>query len=140
MTINSGGQDLTDGDWKLLLERIQGKNCTPIVGSGAVIGGPPAGVGTDKWNFQYPIGATLAQEWATEFDYPLEDATRIETVAQFISVEGGAILPKQRIAGGLAKASPPDFTLENETHGVLARLELPIYVTSNFDDYLARAL
>ncbi len=138
--MNSGGQRLTDGDWKLLLERIQGKNCTPIVGSGTLTGGPPEGVGADEWNFEYPISAALAQQWATEFEYPLEDGTHIERVAQFISVEGGAILPKQRIADGLAKASPPDFTLENETHGVLAKLELPIYITSNFDDYLARAL
>jgi hypothetical protein len=140
--MSSEGYKLPDSDWKLLLERISGKNCTPIIGSGAVTNDPPVGVEKDKWKFQYPIGATLAQEWATEFEYPLEDATQIERVAQFISVAGGggAILPKQRIADGLAKASPPDFTLKNETHGVLARLELPIYITSNFDDYLERAL
>jgi hypothetical protein len=138
--MSSDGHNLEDGDWKLLLERIAGENCTPIVGSGAVTGGPPEGVGADNWNFQYPIGVTLAQEWATEFKYPFEDATRIEQVAQFISVESDPILPKQRIARRLAKASPPDFTLENETHTVLARLGLPIYVTSNFDDYLVRAL
>jgi hypothetical protein len=138
--MSSGDYNLTDSDWKLLLERIKGKNCTPIVGAGAVMGGPPEGVEAEKWKFQYPINATLAQEWAKEFEYPLEDATRIERVAQFISVEGGAMLPKQRIAGRLAKASPPDFTLQNETHGVLARLELPIYITTNFDDYLERAL
>jgi len=135
-----GDHNLDDGDWKLLLERIAGKNCTPIVGLGAVTGGPPEGVGADTWNFQYPIGATLAQEWATEFKYPLEDATRIEHVAQFIGVEYGQSLPKERIADQLAKTCPPDFTQENETHRVLAELNLPIYLTSNFDDYLVRAL
>ena len=34
-----------------------------------------------------------------------------------------ASFPKERIARQLAKASPPDFTLENETHRVLAELE-----------------
>ena len=138
--MSSNGHDLEDRDWKQLLERIADKKCAPIVGSGAVTGGPPEGVEADKWNFQYPINATLAQEWAKEFEYPLDDATRIERVAQFIGVEHGPILPKQRIANRLEKASPPDLTLENETHRVLAELNLPIYLTSNFDDYLVRAL
>jgi hypothetical protein len=127
--------DLDEGDWKILLERIAQKNCTPIVGSGAVTGGPPECVAADKWK------ANLAQELAKEFEYPFEDATRIERVAQFISIKNNdASFPKERIARQLAKASPPDFTLENETHRVLAELKLPIYITSNFDDYLARAL
>ena len=41
--------DLDEGDWEILLERIAQKNCTPIVGSGAVTGGPPEGVPADKW-------------------------------------------------------------------------------------------
>jgi hypothetical protein len=132
--------NLDDGDWDLLLERIKDKKCTPIVGSGAVTGGPPKGVETDKWTLQYPISSALAQEWATEFKYPLEDATRIERVAQFISVYKDKSWPRDTIARRLKEANPPDFTPENETHRVLAKLGLPVYITSNFDDYLERAL
>jgi SIR2-like domain len=138
--MSSDDYNLDDGDWDLLLERIADKKCTPIVGSGAVTGGPPKGVETDKWTFLYPISATLAQEWATQFKYPLEDATRIERVAQFISVYKDASWPRDTIARQLAEAHPPDFTPENETHRVLAELGLPVYITSNFDDYLGRAL
>jgi hypothetical protein len=132
--------NLDDGDWDLLLERINNKKCTPIVGLGAVTGGPPKGVETDKWTFQYPISSALAQEWATECNYPLDDATRIERVAQFISVYKDPSWPRDTIARQLAEADPPDFTPENEPHRVLAELGLPVYITSNFDDYLERAL
>lgn len=138
--MNSDNHNLDEGDWELLLERISDKKCTPIIGSGAVTGGPPQGVTADKWNFQYPIDAMLAQQWATQFNYPLEDATRIERVAQFMSVEKDPSWPRDSIARRLAKADPPNFTLENETHRVLAELKLPVYITSNFDDYLERAL
>ena len=138
--MNLDDHNFDDGDWELLLERIADKKCTPIVGMGAVTGGPPQGVTADKWNFQYPVNAALAQQWATQFKYPLEDATRIERVAQFMSVEKDPRWPKDSIARQLAKADPPNFTLENETHRVLAELKLPIYITSNFDDYLERAL
>ncbi len=135
-----GDKNFDDDDWDLLLERIKGKKCTPIVGSGAVTGGPPVGVETDKWTFHYPISPTLAQEWATQFEYPLEDATRLERVAQFISLYKDSSWPRDDIARRLAAAAPPDFTAENETHRVLAELGLPVYLTTNFDDYLERAL
>jgi hypothetical protein len=130
---------LDDRAWATLLEFLAMKKCTPIVGSGACIGGPPVGVSEEKWSLKYPIGADLAREWATEFEYPLEDSGRIERVAQFIGVGHGPILAKERIARRLEKASPPDFELENEPHRVLAELGLPVYLTSNFDDYLLRA-
>jgi hypothetical protein len=142
MNTNPGASEygLDDRAWTLLLERIAMKKCTPIVGAGACIGGPPVGVSAEKWSLKYPIGADLAREWATEFEYPLEDSARIERVAQFIGVEHGPSLPKERIAWHLEKASPPDFEIENEPHRVLAELGLPVYLTSNCDDYLLRAL
>ena len=94
----------------------------------------------DKWTFHYPISTTLAQEWATRFKYPLDDSTSIERVAQFVSVYIDKSWPRDTIARQLAEADPPDLTPENETHRVLAELGLPVYITSNFDDYLERAL
>jgi hypothetical protein len=142
--VNSNNDSATHGleedDWKDLLERIEDKNCAPILGSGALTGGPPQGVEADGWHFQYPLGASLAQALAKDFCYPLDDCTRIERVTQFISVKRDPSLAKARIARELAKASPPDFTFVNEPHRVLAELKLPVYLTSNFDDYLVRAL
>jgi SIR2-like domain len=138
--MSSGDLYLDDSDWELLLGRIADKKCTPIVGSGAVTGGPPEGVAADKWTFHYPVSSTLAQEWATRFQYPLDDATRIERVAQFVSVYTDKSWPRDTIARQLAEADPPELTPENEPHRVLAELGLPVYVSSNFDDYLERAL
>jgi len=131
---------LDDRDWGLLLELIADKKCTPIVGSGACIGGPPVGVREKQWSFKYPIGADLSQQLAREFGYPFKDSGRIQHVAQFIGVEQGSMVPKQRICKSLKNTSPPDFKFENEPHRVLAELALPVYITSNFDDYLLHAL
>jgi SIR2-like domain len=142
MSADPGASDygLDDSDWDLLIERINDKKCTPIVGSGACAGGPPAGVSEEEWSFKYPIGAELAREWATRFGYPLEDSGRIERVAQFLAVQADPSRPRNRIADLLKRTSPPDLQIENEPHHVLASLPLPVYLTSNFDDYLLRAL
>jgi hypothetical protein len=132
---------LDKDDWTLLLSHIRDKKCTPIVGSGACIGGPPVGVNENQWKkFKYPIGEDLAEELAKEFEYPFEDSGRLGPVAQFVGVEHGWRIPKDRIADRLKSGSVPDFRFENEPHRVLAELALPVYITSNFDDYLLRAL
>ena len=48
--------------------------------------------------------------------------------------------PKELICAELATAGPPDFGAEDEPHAVLAELPLPIYITTNYDDFMAAAL
>jgi hypothetical protein len=40
----------------------------------------------------------------------------------------------------LKKSSIPDFQEPDEPHAVLADLPLPVYITTNYDDFMARAL
>jgi hypothetical protein len=53
--------------------------------------------------------------------------------------------PKEMILEQLKDAKPPqyeppDFTDPDEPHGVLADLPLPVYMTTNYDDFMVRAL
>jgi hypothetical protein len=47
---------------------------------------------------------------------------------------------KERLAKVLSAVEPPDFTSAGEPHGVLARLQLPLYLTTNYDDFMTQAL
>jgi SIR2-like protein len=118
---------LTDADWSTLLQRIVDKECTPFVGAGA---------SAEK----VPVASELALAWASEYEYPLADATNLARVAQFLAVEQDPIFPKQLLRRQLQQLDPPDFTAPDEPHGVLADLDLPIYLTTNYDGLMLAAL
>ena len=116
----------TPDNWKLLLTAISKNRCTPFLGAGA-----SAGV--------LPVGKKLAQSWADEFKYPFSDSTNLPRVAQYVGVMNGAQLPQYRIEEAFADKSP-DFDNPDEPHRVLAELELPIYITTNYDSFMVKAL
>ena len=119
---------LTDRDWQLLLRRIKAGKCTPFLGAGACY---PA----------LPLGSEIAREWAQEFDYPLQDTDDLARVSQFLAVRYDPMFPKEEfIDQYLRDVRPPDFTEKDEPHGLLADLPLPIYMTTNYDDFMVRAL
>jgi hypothetical protein len=56
-------------------------------------------------------------------------------------VENDPMWPKEEILKRFfTKAAPPDFNSPDEPHGVLAELPLPVYMTTNYDDFMVRAL
>ena len=118
---------LHNRDWEFLLGRIQQGRCTPFLGAGAC-----ADV--------LPLGEDIAEEWAQQYDYPLEDRKDLTRVAQFLAVQFDQWLPKQHLVDLVQKCEPPDFTAPDEPHAVLARLPLPIYLTTNYDDFMVQAL
>src|SRR5437660_11569846 len=113
---------LNKADWDLLVGRIKDGKCTPFLGAGAC-----AGV--------LPLAREIAQKWADEYDYPLSDTTNLIQVAQFLAVQTQeSRFPKdllKRNTGNLA----PDFDRPTEIHSVLAGLPMPIYITTNYDDF-----
>lgn len=113
--------------WNLLLERIKDGECTPFLGAGAC-----AGV--------LPLGSAIAQRWADDEGYPLEDCTDLARVAQFLAVQYDAIRPKRELIRQFSKVEPPDFKNPYEPHRVLADLPLPVYITTNYDNFLFKAL
>jgi len=118
---------LEDGDWHTLLQRIAAKKCTPFLGAGACHG-------------VLPLGSKVAANLAEEYDYPLEDRHDLARVAQYIAVGYDALFPKERIADSFKNVPAPDFASVDEPHALLADLNLPVYVTTNYDDFMYKAL
>jgi hypothetical protein len=119
---------LSEDDWDTLLRKIDAKECTPFIGAGASLG-------------TVPLASELAERWASEYKFPLRDPKSLEQVAQFMAiVRGAAMFPKERVRDLLGDTHPPDFAKPYEPHGVLADLELPIYLTTNYDGFMFLAL
>ena len=120
-------EHITDREWERLLARILDGKCTPFLGAGACVG-------------TLPLGGEVARRWAAEEDYPLEDEWDLARVAQFLSVNGDPMWPKEKICAELRDVGPPDFDRPGEPHAVLAELPIPVYVTTNYDDFMVQAL
>ena len=124
--------ELQEADWKRLLRRIQSGKCTPLLGAGACYGA-------------LPLGADVAEELVKRYEYPFPDRDLIR-VAQYVAIQSDANTPKEdvvdilRAAGPPKYSQPPKFGADGEPHGVLANLPLSIYITTNYDDFMVRAL
>jgi len=120
-------KSLTEKDWSILLGRIRDGRCTPFLGPEAC----------------YPVlppGNQLAHEWAEKCGYPLDDAIDLARVAQFLGVDVDPVHPKEKLAEEFKDVAAPDFTDPHEPHSVLADLPLPVYLTTNYDDFMTQAL
>lgn len=101
--------------------------CLPFLGAGASVG-------------VLPLGGEIAAKWAEEYRYPLAETRDLPRVAQFVAVSYDAMYPKFELLELFKGRKPPDFTVADEPHGVLASLPLPMYMTTNYDDFMFRAL
>lgn len=101
--------------------------CTPFLGAGACAG-------------TLPLGANVAMQWAQEHHYPLNNPNNLVEVAQFLAVQFDLLFPKEKILKLIAGVKAPDFAARDEPHGVLADLPLPVYMTTNYDDFMVQAL
>jgi SIR2-like domain len=117
---------VNESDWDQLLWAIEEERCTPFLGAGACV---PA----------LPTGFALAQEWAAAHGYPLEDGHDLARVAEYLAVEKVPMAPKYEIRKKFQELPPPPFE-GNEPHAVMARLPIPVYLTTNYVDYMAEAL
>ena len=119
---------LEDRDWDILLRRIRDGKCTPFLGAGV-----NAGV--------LPLGSEIARQWAAQYKYPLEDGTDLARVAQFLAVSSrDKMFPKEEIVKSFEGVAPPDFSARDDPQGALADLPLPVYMSTNYDDFMAKAL
>ena len=117
-----------DTDWEILLARIKAGTCTPFLGAAVNHG-------------ILPLGADIAQDWSLQFDYPLETRNDLAKVAQFLAINKDPTRPKEIIRDRLdSQLKPFDFNDNREPLNVLAKLPLPVYLTTNYDDLLFRAI
>ncbi|MDA8136823.1 MAG: SIR2 family protein [Desulfobacteraceae bacterium] len=119
---------LEDKHWDILLKRIAQGKCTPFLGAGACAG-------------TLPLGSEVAHGWSIKYSYPLCDSYDLARVAQFLAVDrGDPMFPKDEIADLIKSYKPPEFKSNDELHGNLADLPLPVYLTTNYDNFMAEAL
>src|SRR5215217_4670694 len=117
-----------ESDWRLMLARVADGACTPFLGAGATA-------------HALPLGAQIARRWAADHEYPLEDKHDLARVSQFLAVhQDDAMYPKELLCHELEAMSPADITVADEPHAVLAGLPLPLFITTNYDDSMFRAL
>jgi hypothetical protein len=119
-----------DYHWKDLLIAIENKKCVPFIGAGA----------SAQW---LPLGTEISLKWAMEYDYPLEDSGQLPRVTEFLKVSDIFPGPHDLLNTELKKINPPNFSLEEfrkSPYAVLADLNLPIYITTNYDQFLEAAL
>lgn len=140
--------------WGTLLRNIADGNCTPVLGPEITSG-------------LLPSPAEVAQQLAAEHNYPLTDVHSLPQVAQFVGTKDKR-LPRQetirRLVAGFKRRMGLKFdtavsernlseTIESsnwpgctgeefksEIHQQLADLNLPLYVTTNFDNFMTLAL
>ena len=121
---------LTEDDWGTLLDRIRDGECTPFLGAGACCG-------------NLPLGREVATEWAQKYAYPLDDKEHLPRVAQYLAIRSDRMRPKEKLLEAFRSrvgTNTPDFRMEDELHGVLADLPIPVYLTTNYDPFMKSAL
>ena len=146
--------DRADSFWHTLLENIEDGDCTPFLGPR---------VTADL----LPTPADLARQLAAEYGYPFADADNLPRVTQFIGTLDNrrlrrgvmqTLVRRFKQPLGLAEdrrdrrrtlsevVAEADWSTrshelgESEIHHLLADLELPLYLTTNPDNFMTLAL
>jgi SIR2-like domain len=114
-------------NWKELANAIRAGQCTPFLGAG--MSSPTL-----------PTGNELACALAREFDYPLDNIADLAHVTQFIAIKSrDNVFPKQEILNRIAACGYPQFQ-GTEPHYLVASWPVPVYLTTNYDDFMVKAL
>jgi hypothetical protein len=120
---------ISEADWAALITRIRNGHCTPFLG---------AGMSSEK----IPLGGQIAEKLALDplYEYPFPYKRDLTKVAQYIALKTDASVPKELVKAIIDAAGQPDFTAAGEPHMQLAKLPLPLYITTNYDDFMYQAL
>ncbi len=121
---------LEDEAWATLIDSILAGTCTPFLGAGVA------------WP-HLPTGRTLAMSLAEQFDYPLPDPWNLQRVGQYLATVHQPAFAKRRVLERLREAQEAYLTVEGSAppnYRLLAQLGLPVYITTNYDNFLERAL
>lgn len=124
---------LKDDQWNRLMHSIEKEQCAPFIGP-------------EAYAPFIPPSVDRAKKWAEEHNYPLADSNQLAKVAQFLALVNDTddvLYPKYLLSQELQEVKAPDFALEkhrNTPYAVLADLNLPIYITTNYDNFMEAAL
>lgn len=151
-------------DWGTLLTKLRSGLCTPFIGAGASFPSIPLGGGLAEKLLEEeaanrkaekllaarangPNEAPTSEQDAAapdedELVCPVPLRSHLEKVAEYLAVaRDDQSYPKLKIADFINRQKPPDFENDlTEPHRVLSEFPLPIYLTTNYDDFMFRAL
>lgn len=119
---------MNDADWQRLIDQLRRGDCTPFLGAGACSG-------------RLPTGGELSRTYAARYGYPFTDSRNLAQVMQFAEAAvGDPVDLKVDVCRQLQERGrhPPDG--DDDVHTLLARFPLPVFLTTNYDDFLAQAL
>lgn len=117
-----------DPDWDRLVEQIRLGDCTPFLGAGAC-------------SPTLPTGGEMSRDWANQYSYPFGREAPLHEVMQYACiVEGDPVLVKHRVTKALDQCGEPDYSNPIEPHTLLAGFPVNVYLTTNYDDFMTRAL
>lgn len=116
------------GEWDRLIDQLSRGHCVPFIGAGACTG-------------SLPDGRELSKRLAEKHKYPLDRPEDLMEVTDYLVWHFSDDVPyvKSLVCDELRQGEP-DLDDPLEPHSLLAALPLPIYITTNYDDFLYRAL
>jgi hypothetical protein len=114
---------MDDKSWESLLHAIEKQRCTPFLGTELIR------EDLDR----------IGRECAERFSYPLQDSDNLARVSQF-SVTEDPTYAKDEISTSLKAIPTPDFKDPADPHRVLADLPIPVYITTNYTNFMMEAL
>lgn len=122
---------LEDEAWATLVDSVVAKTCTPFLGAGVAVP-------------HLPTGRKLAMDLANAHDYPLSDPWNLPRVAQYLATIHQPSFAKRRVQERLVSAQSA-YLLESDGAApknlrLLAGLHLPLYITTNYDNLLEKAI
>lgn len=119
---------MDDRDWRRLIAQLKNGDILPFVGA-------------DATNGVLPNGVDLSERWASAYSYPFGDRDDLPRVMQYVATTlGDPVHLKEQVSRELLTPPTPDFTSDSEVHGLLSRFPIPVFVTTNYDDFMTRAL
>jgi hypothetical protein len=118
---------LKEKDWRVLIDRINDKKCTPILGTG-------------MRSSVVTLRSKISEEWAKVEGYPLDDSSNLARVARFVSLTYDADYTRRRLVDQMTSIVPPNYKDADNPYKILADLPLPVFITTGYDDFMVRAL
>jgi hypothetical protein len=117
-----------EADWQRLVKQVRLGDCLPFLGAGACSG-------------TLPTAADLSMHYAEQYEYPFHDRTDLARVTQYALTEiRDSVDLKAELCDFLHEfGHPPPHDLA-EPHALLADLPISVFLTTNYDGFLATAL
>jgi hypothetical protein len=141
---------LSEDVWNNLLTSIYNKTCIPFIGSGIF------SIDHKDTKSLNSICKEIIKNWREKYRYPLEDLytlsradileepNQMARLAQFLEIERSfnqkLAFPKSLLKDLLTDIGISELLKEGSPYDILARLDLPIYMTTNYDKFMEQSL